>query len=378
MVLYCFLLNFIFCSLPFFPTLLPMDMIFLIFNFWSEVVRLTAGISFKTILIIIMATTDDMEVDGDEQLLQQLYLQHHLRRPFMSQGEAIGCYEKCCTAARRAYIRPTNPKKKNTNTYHLDPFNEADFTGFLTQVNVRISQLDLFLRQEEHPNRNTTFVILSNGNADDIAKLATTYKPAEIAVFRDVLEKIALAESGQVTSMDLLNCVPSTVATKTAFEATTLQRWLDEGWIEATARGVYTIGLRSLKELDRYIRAQFTELSKCGVCESVAVTSVPCTGCDMVYHRRCLEQMSRGSGPRKCTGCRAPIIVPNAPYAGIEGTSGGGSKRREAPSDSQRRAEAEDEEEEDGASDGDDDGEAQPRRKIVRSSSLRVNAELLG
>ncbi|KAI9184113.1 Non-structural maintenance of chromosomes element 1 [Blastocladiella emersonii ATCC 22665] len=270
---------------------------------------------------------DRMDVDlADPLNVQRLYLQAHLRTPCMQYETALGVYERCCHAAGL-------------------PFDANHYETFLTQVNQRIDSLDLSVKHVEHHTRDAAYCMLVNARADDIAKLATTLKPAELSVFRVIVSKIAEGTVGQLSSMEILNCVPSvagTTITKAAFQASVLPKLVHDAWLEETNAGFFTLGVRALTELRQYLLDAHPELPQCVVCSEVALIHVACPSGDAVFHRRCLDtRRNRAGALLPCPTCKTAVTLPGTLFP--RATQGAVTGRRKRP-----RVQADDEEEAEG------------------------------
>ncbi|ORZ40213.1 hypothetical protein BCR44DRAFT_124365 [Catenaria anguillulae PL171] len=296
--------------------------------------------------------------------LQRVYIQSQMYKPFMREEEALAIYEQACLALGM-------------------PYRPDDFPGFLTNINQALDQLNLSIRQEKHHSRDISYCLLINEEADELSKLATTLTPPQIGVFRTLVNKILDSPQGQLTSMDVLNTVPSTLMTKAVFEKTVLHKLVAEGWLEETTRGNYTVGIRTLVELKKFIEEGHPDLDRCLHCENVAIIKIECQtpDCNATYHRRCLEERKNRAGARlPCGKCQQPIMIPADVYSSTTGsssrssqTSGTKRARLEKPAGAD-----EEEEEEDELMEEDDDKDEEPVAKqeplTQRRTSTRAAA----
>ncbi|KNE54565.1 hypothetical protein AMAG_00534 [Allomyces macrogynus ATCC 38327] len=245
--------------------------------------------------------------DEAQQNLRRLLVQSWMRRPFLLEEEAVALYQRCCSACEL-------------------PFNAAELPTVVQQINQGLDQFNLMIHFVEHHTRPVSYYILYNSQADEPSQLATNLKPIEIQVFSKMIGVIAQAPGGQVSSMDLLNEIPANKGiTKRGFEDQVMSKLVDDGWLEKTTPGVYTLGLRTLTELRRYLEAQYADLPKCGRCANLVLMPVACPTGDAQFHRRCLETIAtRGRDP-VCPTCREKIPLPGDLYPAI---AAGGAGRR--------------------------------------------------
>ncbi|KAJ3366981.1 Non-structural maintenance of chromosomes element 1 [Allomyces javanicus] len=248
--------------------------------------------------------------DEPQQNLRRLLVQSWMRRPFLLEEEAVALYQRCCTACEL-------------------PFNAAELPTVVQQINQGLDQFNLMIHFVEHHTRPVSYYILYNSQADEPSQLATTLKPIEIQVFSTMIGVIAQAPGGQASSMDLLNEVPANKGiTKRGFEDQVMSKLVDDGWLEKTTPGVYTLGLRTLTELRRYLDAQYADLPKCGRCANLVLMPVACPTGDAQFHRRCLETIAaRGRDPA-CPTCREKIPLPGDLYPAIAAAGAGRRSKR--------------------------------------------------
>ncbi|KNE56212.1 hypothetical protein AMAG_02046 [Allomyces macrogynus ATCC 38327] len=245
--------------------------------------------------------------DEPQQNMRRLLVQSWMRRPFLLEEEAVALYQRCCTACEL-------------------PFNAAELPSVVQQINQGLDQFNMMIHFVEHHTRPVSYYILYNSQADEPSQLATTLKPIEIQVFSNMIGVIAQAPGGQVSSMDLLNEIPANKGiTKRGFEDQVMSKLADDGWLEKTTPGVYTLGLRTLTELRRYLEAQYGDLPKCGRCANFPVA---CPTGDAQFHRRCLENIAaRGRDPA-CPTCREKIPLPGDLYPAVAAAGAGRRSKR--------------------------------------------------
>lgn len=186
---------------------------------------------------------------------------------------------------------------------------------------------------------------LVNTTSDAPTQLATLHTPDELAFFKRLLDALFETRNGPerellaLKSTDALNlaradpsstALPSTqsAATQTAAAQSSLtqkdaekalQSFLDEGWLEKSERGYYTLSCRALLELREYLKATYDgegplaegelpRIKECWACKEMLTVGQRCAdlACACRLHDRCVETFFR-TGPgreKKCPVCR--------------------------------------------------------------------------
>ncbi|KAJ1496690.1 hypothetical protein HMI55_005888, partial [Coelomomyces lativittatus] len=72
----------------------------------------------------------------------------------------------------------------------------------------------------------------TNYKHDEIAKLATNYKPTVLETFKNVLNSILQSSNGTISSTSILNSISSSSISKAWFEKTILREWQTDYWLE--------------------------------------------------------------------------------------------------------------------------------------------------
>ncbi|KAL7753743.1 Non-structural maintenance of chromosomes element 1 [Sorochytrium milnesiophthora] len=246
--------------------------------------------------------------------VHRLFMQMTLTHPAFSEQQAIARMRECFEAFN-------------------EQCQEDAWGDFLWQLNNKLDFLDMKISDVRHPISGSKFFVLANYSTDEIAKLATTFKPTELQAIRSILDKIMQSAAGSVSSTDILNDVPSSLMSKNDFQRLILDKLVDDMWLHE-AQGQFSLGPRSLVELKTYFQDAYEdELPVCAVCKNFVGKRLVCE-CGTMYHPYCCKSSSR-----QCASCHHPIRSLYNSFIGVTDSNDDGASQSGSgsASSSQRR-----------------------------------------
>ncbi|KAF8477154.1 Nse1 non-SMC component of SMC5-6 complex-domain-containing protein [Kalaharituber pfeilii] len=214
---------------------------------------------------------------------------------------------------------------------------------FITAANTALSPYDFQIRSipsQTGPAPRTTYHILTNTTSDELLQLATTHSAEEIAFFKRLLD--AMFETNNTPRMELcavrsmeavrLHKPPalrpgdgSTQPTQTSTglsmkEAeSALRAFVEEGWLDSSPEGYYTLSVRALAELSRYLVDTYNadadpdvpdsepveRIKSCYGCKELLTVGLRCPNmeCGVRLHDACAEGLFRSNRAPKCLVC---------------------------------------------------------------------------
>ncbi|KAL7283487.1 hypothetical protein ACG7TL_002920 [Trametes sanguinea] len=320
--------------------------------------------------------------------VQRLFLQAILTRRILSQKLAAKIWEKCIEAVKEA-----------NETLQIDyrP-DRASWDAFVASVNDALNPLDLeFAHLHDEVTGKEMYAVV-NRKGDEIAQMATEYTPLEITYFKAVLEQIMLApnESYCVSSLAALREVNSLKSTMTKSQAeATLNSFVAKGWLLKSRRGRYSLSMRTMLELQTYLRTTYdNEVLECTICFELVTRGIACytPQCKARLHTYCYNNYKRRD--RQCPSCKQSWagadlnkLRPVGEAAYKEGQDLNRRRARRKSSEDGEGDEDEDEEQEEAQEDGDaeDDVQVKPeptqqtkgkgKRKATREESMDVDGD---
>ncbi|KAG2176675.1 hypothetical protein INT44_007339 [Umbelopsis vinacea] len=227
------------------------------------------------------------EYNGTHRLFMQSMLSHRILKE--SQAEVI--YEKICDML--------NVEK-------------ADFGDLVAVINKEISDVDLALRRTVDEYDSSAIIALVNTRGDEVAQLATTYSANEIGFFKRVLELIVTAddEAFSLSSMAAIREGPKLKPALSQRETEELlNKLVADKWLMRRRDGYYVLHMRSIIELQNYLKETFeNEIHECLMCMEIVTVGERCSQgrCEVRLHSHCaagyFPEQDNGS-EIKCPTC---------------------------------------------------------------------------
>ncbi|KAF8938354.1 hypothetical protein BGZ58_001086 [Dissophora ornata] len=158
---------------------------------------------------------------------------------------------------------------------------------------------------------------LTNTNGQKIAQVATEYSPTELEYFKHLLDAIVMAD-------DEAYCISSTAAlheagqlknkenkslslTKREAEAL-LDRFVADKWFIRSAAGAYSLSMRSLLELQTYLKETYgDQIQECTLCMEIITKGQRCqvAACSCRLHYHCAGAYFKNMNNPVCPTCHS-------------------------------------------------------------------------
>ncbi|KAB8077649.1 Nse1 non-SMC component of SMC5-6 complex-domain-containing protein [Aspergillus leporis] len=231
---------------------------------------------------------------------------------------------------------------------------EDDLTSYITAANSTISPFDLEIRStlrqsqidpEASGNQVPERVYaLVNTTSDALTQLATTYGADEIAFIKRILDsmfdtnnsrrseemvvssmqaiQLAKASSGDSSRGESTNATQSqggAAQSLTMSQAeTVLKQLVEEGWLEKSRKGFYSLSPRGLMELRGWLVATYNDVNEdgrrmekikfCAACRDIITMGQRCGNrdCSGRLHDHCIRNFFRMQQAEQCPVCKAP------------------------------------------------------------------------
>ena len=152
---------------------------------------------------------------------------------------------------------------------------QADLLSYISAANSAISPLDLEIRSQTHQIKGDRFYALVNTTSDPLTQLATTYTADEIAFVKRLLDYMFETNNTRRTEAMCATSIQAISLAKAASAETQrresggagaishsltqreaesmLGRLVDEGWLEKSSKGFYSLSPRALIELKGWL-----------------------------------------------------------------------------------------------------------------------------
>ncbi|KAE8417941.1 Nse1 non-SMC component of SMC5-6 complex-domain-containing protein [Aspergillus pseudocaelatus] len=231
---------------------------------------------------------------------------------------------------------------------------EDDLASYIAAANTTISPFDLEIRStlrqsqvnpEGSGNQTPERVYaLVNITSDALTQLATTYSADEISFIKRILDamfdtnntrrseamvvsgmqaiQLAKASSGDASRRESSNATQSqggAAHSLTMSQAeTVLKQLVEEGWLEKSRKGFYSLSPRGLMELRGWLVATYNDENEdgrrmdkikfCAACKDIITMGQRCGNRDCAgrLHDHCIRNFFRMQQAEQCPVCQAP------------------------------------------------------------------------
>ncbi|KAL3481098.1 Nse1 non-SMC component of SMC5-6 complex-domain-containing protein [Aspergillus californicus] len=251
-----------------------------------------------------------------------------------------------------------------------DDITEEDLNDFISAANTAISPFDLEIRStipqialdsQTEPSIPERIYALVNTTSDDLTQLATTYTADEISFVKRILDVMFESNNNRITEGMAISSIEAIQQARVPGEASrresgaatqggtaqsltmtqaeaVMKQLVEEGWMEKSRKGYYTLGPRGLMELRGWLMATYNEegqrnnkIKFCAACRDIITVGQRCATreCTGRLHDHCMRNIFRVQKAEQCPVCRAPW--PGDKYVGERAIAPAPNKRVSAP-----------------------------------------------
>ncbi|XP_038057744.1 non-structural maintenance of chromosomes element 1 homolog [Patiria miniata] len=224
-----------------------------------------------------MATTD----------AHRLALQSFLSRGVMSTSEVKELHKKAC------------------QTFNVNFENTMEcLRNFLEKINENISSVGMEIRSKKDEETGKLMFALVMTNESQLGRLSSDYQKNDLELFKKILDLIVEAESGCVSSTDVLNLASHLKEKMSKQDAQNiLSRLIKENWL-TESQGEISLAPRAIMELEHYLTDVYEEdIRHCHLCKEIAIKGQWCP-CGLKLHIFCAARLFRGKDDCRCPGCK--------------------------------------------------------------------------
>ena len=218
-----------------------------------------------------------------------------------------------------------------------DMITVADLESFITAANAAISPFDYEIRSALHQLTKEKWYAVVNVADDAMTQIATVRTPDEMAFIKRVLDAMfetyntRRSEIMAVSSMQAMKVAKAPVVDRrqsalgeamsadkglTGTQAERLMKILvEEGWLERSNKGFYTLSPRALMELKGWLVAAYNDpdaeddewqhVKNCYACKQIITVGERCPNweCNVRLHSTCAKPFWRQKRDGKCPQC---------------------------------------------------------------------------
>ncbi|CCH41650.1 Non-structural maintenance of chromosomes element 1 [Wickerhamomyces ciferrii] len=154
------------------------------------------------------------------------------------------------------------------------------------------------------------YFVYVNTVSDAPSKISTNHSPKEIDIIKKIIDFIITEsedESYVISSSQAIR-ICSTAALLTASESEHfLKQLVDEGWLNRSSKGRYSLSIRTLSELKRFLVDQYGvrsnknpdgQINLCKGCNEIVTVGLRCfeESCYIKFHKECQLHYFRAKG----------------------------------------------------------------------------------
>ncbi|KAI5853052.1 Nse1 non-SMC component of SMC5-6 complex-domain-containing protein [Morchella snyderi] len=268
----------------------------------------------------------------------------------------------------------------------LEDITDRIIASYVTTANTAIHDYDLEIRSTLDQHDRSRIYALVNTASDDLMQLATTHSADEIAFFKRVLDYMfdtnntPAAEIMAVSDFDALSLNKNPHATEGGTQSQSqaqsgftkpqaekaLTAFVEEGWLEKSEAGWFSLTSRTLMELASYLTQTYNvaadesdsdegggtrsgavveRIKQCYGCKEIITVGLRCQtrACNFRLHNSCANQYYRAQrGAQECPTCGSAWtggdLVGEGAAARRRQSGAGPANRRQSGASSRRRS----------------------------------------
>lgn len=194
----------------------------------------------------------------------------------------------------------------NADSSRTERLNESQIsnemiTEVIRECNQTLRTYKMQISRGRNETDGTLYYALINNSDNEISRQSNEWTNKEILYLRKLISAIIESEHSFISSTKALNIgreeginISMTSAEKL------IERWIQYKWFEDINDGNIAIGIRTLLELNVYIRENF-EVEDCFRCKLLCIRGSNCINCETKLHFHCVDsQFIRNN---KCPNC---------------------------------------------------------------------------
>jgi hypothetical protein len=233
------------------------------------------GISFYSFSFLV-AQMEAFGAGAGYTDANRAFLQAFLARSVLTLDTARPIIAACSSFQERREMLPHDVTVEDLNDYIAD-------------ANRRLSPLDLEIRSTFHQQTRERIYALVNTTSDALTQLATTYTPDEIAFVKNLLDAMFDGQNNKgkreamcISGIDAIqvgraqnrrqtvdgdeNATQSTAGVLSGKDVeTVLRKLVDEGWLDKSRAGFYSLSPRALMELKGWLVDTYNDEDEDGI-----------------------------------------------------------------------------------------------------------------
>lgn len=193
---------------------------------------------------------------------------------------------------------------------------QSDFASYMTAVvaaiNSTLEQYDMQIKKCICEVAGTNYYALVNQTEHPLNKLSPYYTPAQLELYKKVVEEVVTSETGTVSSLQVLNFeFGDQVKFSRKEREETVAKMVHDKWL-LDLDGEISLSARSINELEIYIKEVHKDDAViCPACNVLIIRGQRCAkdDCTVRVHKHCAKKIFKAGTQRKCPTCKTPWNV---------------------------------------------------------------------
>uniref|UniRef100_A0A0B6ZPW6 Non-structural maintenance of chromosomes element 1 homolog n=2 Tax=Arion vulgaris TaxID=1028688 RepID=A0A0B6ZPW6_9EUPU len=186
---------------------------------------------------------------------------------------------------------------------------KEEMAKYVQNANASIAFVNLEIKKGIQEEDGASFYCLVNTVETSISRMLSTYSPNELELFKKLIEQIVETEDGKIGSLAALSLTEKLDKRMGKEEAQNfLERLEKDKWIKKESDGKISLSVRSIVELDQYLKDMYQEVIKmCYICTKICLLGEICPKCGIKIHKKCAQTLFDNRTEKKCPDrhCRA-------------------------------------------------------------------------
>lgn len=205
-----------------------------------------------------------------------------------------------------------DPLGDGTPAVDVEGFEQRKVEDAIDKINDKLHLLGFEISKTKSQDTQDLYYTYINTITDTPSKISTQHSPKEIEVIKRIIEKILVEcedESYIITSSDALKICNRSASFSASEGEHFLKSLVDEGWLNRSMKGRYSLSIRALTELKRTFIEKYGiknndnsegQISLCKGCDEIVTNGVRCyrDACYIKFHTQCQLHYFRAKGTK--------------------------------------------------------------------------------
>ncbi|BFZ16918.1 hypothetical protein BsWGS_19957 [Bradybaena similaris] len=186
---------------------------------------------------------------------------------------------------------------------------KQDMADYVLNANAALASFHLQIKKGIQEEDGASFYCLVNTVETVISRMSSTYSPNELELFKKLVEQIVETDDGKLGSLAALSLTERLDKRMGKEEAENFFDRLErDRWIKKELDGKISLSVRSIVELDQYLKDMYPDVIKmCYICSKLCLFGENCDSCAIKIHKKCAQTLFEHCTEKRCPdkSCKA-------------------------------------------------------------------------